>query len=142
MAKKLGSTKSTDSVLVTSANLASEVTGVLPVVNGGTGNSVYTNGQLLIGNTTGNTLTKATLTPGTGISVTNGAGAITVATTAAQTHVTSVGTLSSLTVSGDLTVDTNLSFYGRHIALQLSNPWLNQVKTVSSISSFYTWIKH
>jgi len=107
MAKKLGSTKSTDSVLVTSANLASEVTGVLPVVNGGTGNSVYTNGQLLIGNTTGNTLTKATLTPGTGISVTNGAGAITVATTAAQTHVTSVGTLSSLTVSGDLTVDTN-----------------------------------
>jgi hypothetical protein len=82
MAKKLGSTKSTDNVLVTSANLASEVTGVLPVANGGTGNSVYTNGQLLIGNTTGNTLTKATLTQGTGISITNGAGSITIASTA------------------------------------------------------------
>jgi hypothetical protein len=34
---------------------------------------------LLIGNTTGNTLTKATLTAGTGITITNGAGSITIA---------------------------------------------------------------
>jgi hypothetical protein len=34
---------------------------------------------LLIGNTTGNTLTKATLTAGTGISITNGTGSITIA---------------------------------------------------------------
>jgi len=48
------------------------------VANGGTGQSSYTNGQLLIGNTTGNTLDKATLT-GTAneIDVTNGAGSIT-----------------------------------------------------------------
>lgn len=52
------------------------------VANGGTGQTSYTNGQLLIGNTTGNTLTKATLTAGTGISVTNGAGSITIASTA------------------------------------------------------------
>jgi hypothetical protein len=79
--KKLGSTKLSDEVLNTSANLATEVTGTLPVTNGGTGQTVYTNGQLLIGNTTGNTLTKATLTPGAGISITNGAGSITIAST-------------------------------------------------------------
>lgn len=59
-------------------NLATQVTGTLPVANGGTGQTSYTNGQLLIGNTTGNTLTKATLT-GTAnrLTVTDGAGSIT-----------------------------------------------------------------
>lgn len=47
------------------------------VNEGGTGQSSYTNGQLLIGNTTGNTLDKATLTEGDGMTVTNGNGAIT-----------------------------------------------------------------
>jgi phage-related tail fiber protein len=56
-------------------------TQMVPVVNGGTGQTTYTNGQLLIGNTTGNTLTKATLTAGSGISVTNGTGSITIAAT-------------------------------------------------------------
>lgn len=46
---------------------------------GGTGNTTYTDGQLLIGNTTGNTLTKATLTAGTNITITNGHGSITIA---------------------------------------------------------------
>jgi hypothetical protein len=60
-----------------SKNLVS--TGTLGVDQGGTGQTSYTNGQLLIGNTTGNTLTKATLTAGTGISITNGTGSITIA---------------------------------------------------------------
>ena len=59
--------------------LSTGVTGTLGVANGGTGQTTYTNGQLLIGNTTGNTLTKATLTAGTGITITNGAGSITIA---------------------------------------------------------------
>lgn len=77
--KKTGSLKATDVVLITSVNLAaSDVTGVLPVANGGNGTGSFTNGQILIGNTTGNTLTKTTLT-GTSnqVVVTNGAGAIT-----------------------------------------------------------------
>jgi hypothetical protein len=53
--------------------------GTLAVANGGTGQTSYTDGQLLIGNSTGNTLTKATLTAGTGISITNGSGAVTIA---------------------------------------------------------------
>lgn len=53
----------------------------IAVANGGTGQTSYTDGQLLIGNTTGNTLTKATLT-GTSnqVIVTNGNGSITLST--------------------------------------------------------------
>jgi hypothetical protein len=51
------------------------------VANGGTGQSTYTDGQLLIGNTTGNTLSKSTLTGGSGITITNAGGTITIDTT-------------------------------------------------------------
>jgi hypothetical protein len=54
-------------------------TNALGVAYGGTAQTSYTNGQLLIGNTTGNTLTKATLTAGSNITITNGAGSITIA---------------------------------------------------------------
>jgi hypothetical protein len=63
---------------------AVSVAGTLVVGNGGTGQTSYTNGQLLIGNSTGNTLTKETLTAGTGIAITNGAGSITIANSANQ----------------------------------------------------------
>jgi len=66
------------------ADLTTAVTGALPVANGGTNQTTYTNGQLLIGNSTGNTLTKSTLTAGSGITITNGAGAITINATTAQ----------------------------------------------------------
>jgi hypothetical protein len=49
------------------------------VAQGGTGQTSYTDGQLLIGNTSGNTLTKATLTAGTNVTITNGNGSITIA---------------------------------------------------------------
>jgi len=49
------------------------------VAQGGTGQTSYTDGQLLIGNSTGNTLTKATLTAGTNVTITNSAGGITIA---------------------------------------------------------------
>lgn len=52
------------------------------VNKGGTGQTSYTNGQLLIGNTTSGGLDKATLTAGTGITITNGAGSITINSTA------------------------------------------------------------
>lgn len=58
--------------------LTTHVSGTLPVANGGTGQSTYTDGQLLIGNTVGNTLTKATLTAGSNITITNGNGSITI----------------------------------------------------------------
>ena len=57
---------------------AANVTGTVAVANGGTGQTSYTDGEILIGNTTGNTLAKATLTAGCGVTITNGAGAITI----------------------------------------------------------------
>ena len=92
--------------------------GTLGVGRGGTGQTSYTNGQLLIGNTTGNTLTKATLTAGTGIAITNGTGSISIAATNNGT-VTSVGVSGGttglttsggpITSSGDITLGGTLN---------------------------------
>lgn len=59
---------------------ASNVTGTVLEANGGTGETTYTNGQLLIGNAAGG-LTKATLTAGSNVTITNGDGAVTIAAT-------------------------------------------------------------
>jgi hypothetical protein len=83
--KKLGSTKLTDDVLITSLNLATETTGTLGFTSGGTGQTSYTDGQLLIGNTATGGLSKATLTQGTGVTITNGNGTITIAATSSGT---------------------------------------------------------
>jgi hypothetical protein len=101
---------------------AANVTGTVAVANGGTGQTTYTNGQLLIGNTTGNTLAKATLTAGTGITVTNGAGAITVAATnnGTVTSVGGTGTVQGLTLSGTVTSSGNLTLGGSLSAVSLT----------------------
>lgn len=63
--------------------LTTHVSGTLAIGNGGTGlTATPANGQLLIGNGTGYAL--ATLTQGTGITITNGAGAITIAVNSAS----------------------------------------------------------
>lgn len=77
---------------------ANQITsGTLDVVRGGTGQSSYTDGQLLIGNSIGNTLTKGTISAGTGISVANGNGTIGITNTAPDQIV-------SLTGAGTTTV--------------------------------------
>jgi hypothetical protein len=78
--------------------------GTLAVANGGTGQTSYTNGQLLIGNSSGNTLAKATLTAGTGISISNGAGAITITNSAgspSEATTTTPGTVRAFTPNAD-----------------------------------------
>ena len=74
---------------------ASSITGTLAVDDGGTGQTSYTDGQLLIGNTTGNTLAKGTLTAGSNVSISNGSGSITIAATDTNTTY-SAGTLLDL----------------------------------------------
>ena len=95
-------------------DLTDEVTGTLPVANGGTGatsltdggvllgsgtgavtaTSVLTNGQLLIGDGTGDP-TVATLTEGSNVTITNGSGSISIASTDTNTTYTA-GTLLDL----------------------------------------------
>jgi hypothetical protein len=70
--------QNSDNVNITGGKISGLVP-PLPVDSGGTGQSTFTNGQLLIGNTTGNTLAKSTLTSGANITITNGAGSITIA---------------------------------------------------------------
>lgn len=69
-----------DSSLVTTGTITSGTWQgtTIAVDQGGSGQTSYTNGQLLIGNTTGNTLAKASITGGTEITVTNGASSITI----------------------------------------------------------------
>lgn len=71
----------TSAVTAGNVNLSTEVSNTLPIANGGTGQTTYTNGQLLIGNSSSG-LTKATITAGSNITVTNGSGSITIASTA------------------------------------------------------------
>jgi hypothetical protein len=82
----------------TGVALATGVTGTLAVANGGTGQTSYTDGQLLIGNSTGNTLTKASLTAGSGVTITPGAGSIQIAFTGPG-----AGSVTSVDVSGGTT---------------------------------------
>ena len=97
------------SPITTSGTLALSYSGTaLPVANGGTGQTTYTDGQLLIGNTSGNTLTKATLTAGTGISITNGNGSISIAATNSGT-VTSVTGTAPIASSGGNTPAISIS---------------------------------
>jgi hypothetical protein len=70
--------QNSDNVNITGGKI-SGLNPALPVDSGGTGQSTFTNGELLIGNTTGNTLAKATLTAGANITITNGTGSITIA---------------------------------------------------------------
>ena len=76
--------------------------GGVPTNKGGTGQTSYTNGQLLIGNAA-NSLTPNTLTPSTGIGIVNGDGAITISNTGI-TSVTAGAGISAPTVAGAVTV--------------------------------------
>lgn len=88
-------------------SLTADVSGTLPVANGGTGQSSYTDGQLLIGNSTGNTLTKTTLTAGANITITNGSGSITIASTGGGGGWTPTDSTSITTTgAGTYTVDS------------------------------------
>ena len=92
------------SLTATTISLASPVV----VSNGGTGlTTTPTNGQLLIGNGTGYTL--STLTAGSGVSITNSAGSITLSATGAGGTVTAVTATGPLASSGGTTPDISIA---------------------------------
>jgi len=86
---------------------------------GGTGQSSYTNGQLLIGNTDTGGLTKATLTAGTGVSITNAAGSITIAATGTSFSAGDGLDLADGTLSVDLKANGGLVIESTELAVDL-----------------------
>lgn len=95
-----------ESVYVNGSTITPGSSASLPVTSGGTGQTSYTNGELLIGNSTGNTLTKATLTAGSNVTITNGAGSITIAASSGS-GVTVSATAPVSPSSGNLWYNTN-----------------------------------
>ena len=92
--------------------IAGSGTGIVAVINGGTGlGTIPTAGQLLIGNGTGYTLN--TLGVGVGISVTNGAGTISLANTGVLSNIAGAG-ISVSSATGNVTIANTgvLSFSG------------------------------
>jgi len=103
----LANCSNTTSGFLTSMDFTGSVTGQCPVVNGGTGletiakgallyasaddtitatAAMSTNGQILIGNGTSGIPTLATLTAGAGVTITNGAGTISIAATISKSE--------------------------------------------------------
>ncbi|MES2970929.1 MAG: hypothetical protein V4702_01240 [Patescibacteria group bacterium] len=127
------SSGSLQTTLGTSVDLASaEVTGILPVGNGGTGvnGSAAANGQLLIGNGTGYTL--ATLTQGAGITISNASGSITVTNnfgTEVDLGTETAGNYQASTTGGNGIAVTGTPGEGWTAALGLSNLTANWTQT-------------
>lgn len=91
--------------------------GIVQIPNGGTGLSSYpSNGQLLIGNTAGKRYDLNTLTAGTGITISNGAGSITITGTGGTVTSVSVvsangfaGTVANSTTTPAITLTTTIT---------------------------------
>ena len=83
------------------------VPGAIPTTKGGTGQVIYTDGQLLIGDSSTGSLNKATLTAGTNITILNGNGSISISATG---FVSSVTATAPLAVTG--TTAPNISLTG------------------------------
>lgn len=125
----------------------SDISSTAAVNQGGTGNTTYTDGQLLIGNSSGNTLTKAPLTAGANITITNGNGSISIAASSSanpaynetpQTTTYSavisdwvVASSSSFTI----TLPTAVGQSGKSILVQHAGTNLTQVYTIHTTSS-------
>jgi hypothetical protein len=107
--------------------------GILPTTRGGTGQSIYANGQLLIGNGVTGSLNKNTLTGLGGINIVNGPGTIAIE----NTGVTSVTAGPGIDIDvgvGDITISNTgvLSFNGGSTGL-LPNTSTNGNVTLSGV---------
>lgn len=98
---------------------ASSITGTLGVADGGTSHTSYTNGQLLIGSTTSGGLSKATLTAGSNVSITNGNGSITIASNNTTYTAANGLDLTGTEFSVDLKANGGLVIEATELALDL-----------------------
>lgn len=110
--------------------------GILATANGGTGlGTTPSNGQLLIGNGTGYSLN--TLFAGTGISIANGSGAISLANTGVLSNIAGTGiTVSSATGNVTVAIDSTVATLTGTQTLQ--NKTLGNTNTVTLLDTLFT----
>lgn len=147
-----GTTLNSSVVSSSLTSLGTIATGVwngttIAVASGGTGQTSYTDGQLLIGNTSGNTLTKATLTAGANIAITNGNGSISIAASSTALPAYNFTPQSSAypAVIGDyisasgasfaITLPTAVGKSGQSIVIEHSGTSFSQVYALNTTSS-------
>ena len=128
---KIAGTKVLDATSLGSAVVSSSLTSVgtigtgtwqgttIATGYGGTGQTTYTNGQLLIGNTATGSLSKATLTAGSNITITNGNGTIEIAAAAAAPVAGDGIDVTGSTVSVDLKANGGLVIESTELAIDL-----------------------
>jgi len=107
----------------------------IAVNKGGTGQTSYTDGQLLIGNTSGNTLSKATLTAGSNITITNGNGSITIAAAAGAPTAGDGIDVSGSEVSVDLKANGGLVIESTELAVDLAASSITGTLPVTKLTS-------
>ena len=105
----------------------------IAVNKGGTGQTSYTDGQLLIGNTSGNTLSKATLTAGSNITITNGNGSIEIA--ASSVTAGDGIDVSGSEVSVDLKANGGLVIESSELAVDLAASSITGTLPVTKLTS-------
>jgi len=112
--------------------LTTGVTGILPIANGGTGlSSTPANGALDIGN--GTNFTRTTLTAGTAIGITNGAGSITIANTGVTSLTAGTGiSLSGSTGGITVTNTATMTYPGAGIANSTGSAWGTSYSTTGT----------
>lgn len=127
------------------AAVESDLVAGLPESRGGTGETTYTNGQVLIGKTDG-TLAKSTLTAGTNISITNGDGSITIDSTASGVSIgDAVGSSTANSVlfvdgSNNLAESTSLTWDEGSTTLNVAGTatiGTGQITNLEASTSFY-----
>jgi hypothetical protein len=112
----------------------SNVTGTLSVDKGGTGQTSYTDGQLLIGNSATGGLDSATIIAGSNITITNGNGSITIASTGGGNSSFS-NIISGNNTTATMTVDSGASIVpnGTGIIQSTTSTIVNDASTNASM---------
>ena len=115
-------------------SLTTQVSGILPAANGGSGTStIPTNGQLQIGNGTGYTV--ASVASGTGISTTVGAGSLQINNTGVLSITGTGSQISASSSTGNVTLSTPATFVAPGTIQDTTGMYLSTTTPISAAGS-------